>query len=167
MRIDTTPPTRRSVLLTGAAALLLSAPLPRVLRAEAAPSSVMKADAAYDQARAGKITLIDIRRPEEWAETGIPDGAIALDMTQQEIFLKALVALRKADAKKPIALICRTGNRSGRVIQILAKQGFPGLVDVAEGVAGGPRGKGWKPRGLPTDKAHITEIMTRRDKVLP
>ena len=76
-------------------------------------------------------------------------------------------ALRKADATKPIALICRTGNRSGRVIQILAKQGFPGLVDVAEGVAGGPRGKGWKPRGLPTYKADITEIMTRRDKVLP
>ena len=120
-----------------------------------------------DLKTASRDTLIDIRRPEEWADTGIPDGAIALDMTQQETFLKALVALRKADATKPIALICRTGNRSGRVIQILAKQGFPGLVDVAEGVAGGPRGKGWKPRGLPTYKADITEIMTRRDKVLP
>ena len=36
-----------------------------------------------------KILLIDIRRPEEWAETGVAENAHKLDMTD-ELFLSKL-----------------------------------------------------------------------------
>ncbi|MDQ2091500.1 rhodanese-like domain-containing protein [Marimonas arenosa] len=157
---------RRALVLSATAAFGLTT-LPGLARAQAATSAVMAADEAYMKALADEITLIDIRTPEEWAQTGVPDGALALDMTKQESFLEALVALRAADAAKPIALICRTGNRSGFIVKALAKQGFPGLVDVAEGIAGGPRGKGWLPRGLPTYAGTPEEVETRRTKLLP
>lgn len=158
---------RRTLLASLGAAALCAAILPQQSRAQAVPSSVMLANDAYEQAQKDEITLIDIRTPEEWAQTGIPEGAVALDMTKQESFLKALVALRQASPTKPIALICRTGNRSGFVIEALAKQGFPGLVDVTEGIAGGPRGKGWLTRGLPVYEGKPEEIEPRLAKVLP
>ena len=34
---------------------------------------------AHEQAKAGKLLLIDIRRPDEWRDTGVPEGAIPLD----------------------------------------------------------------------------------------
>ena len=109
---------------------------------------IMQADAAYDAAKAGDIILVDIRTPQEWQQTGIGEGAVALDM-RDEGFVKSLVDLRQAYPEKPIALICRTSNRSGYVVSTLASQGFPNLVDVAEGMAGGPNGTGWVNRGLP------------------
>lgn len=116
--------------------------------AQAAPSSKMAADDAHEKALSGEIYLIDIRTPEEWAETGIGQGAIALDMRGED-FVNTLVSLRNDNPEKPIALICRTGNRTGYVVDYLASRGFPGLVDVAEGMAGGPNGTGWLNRGLP------------------
>lgn len=67
----------------------------------------------------------------------------------------------------PTALTCRTGNRSGLGVKTLAKRGFPGLVDVAEGVAGGPNGKGCMPRGLRVYTTTASEITARRDTILP
>ncbi len=164
---------RRGTLLAGAALLLGAGALgvtllrPEDANANAVPSAAMAAGEAFAKARDGEITLVDIRTPPEWAETGVPEGAVALDMTQEESFIKALVALRKADPSKPIALICRTGNRSGQVVRILASQGFTGLVDVAEGVAGGRNGKGWLPGGLPTYAGTPAEIEARRARILP
>ena len=162
---------RRNLVLIGlgfaAAAVALPFALPDRSQADGTPSAVMAADEAYAKAASGEIALVDIRTPQEWAQTGVPDGAIALDMTQEDSFVKALVALREANAARPIALICRTGNRSGHVVKVLAKQGFPGLVDVAEGIAGGRNGTGWLKRGLPTYEGNAHEIKTRRDKLLP
>ncbi|MDU8928990.1 rhodanese-like domain-containing protein [Alisedimentitalea sp. MJ-SS2] len=158
--------TRRGFLLSGAA-LVFATALPQASFAQAAPTSVMDADEAYAKAKAGEIILIDIRTPPEWAQTGIPEGAIALDMTQQEHFINSIVALRKADMAKPMAMICRTGNRTGQLIKILAAQGFPGLVDVTEGIAGGPRGQGWLPRGLPVYPGNADAIAARLVQVMP
>ena len=69
--------------------------------------------------------------------------------------------LRSAYPEKPIALICRTGNRSGYVFDALNKQGFPNLMDVSEGMAGGRNGKGWIPRGLPIYAGTDAEITPR------
>ena len=157
----------RRAFLVSASALVFSAALPAALRAQAALSAVMAADEAYKKAIANDITLIDIRTPEEWAETGVPEGAIALDMTRQDHFVRTLVTLRKADMAKPIAMICRTGNRSGYLIKILAAQGFPGLVDVTEGIVGGPRGTGWLPRGLPVYIGQADEIASRLARIMP
>ena len=134
--------------------------------AQAAPSSVMQADDAHAQALAGDIFLVDIRTPEEWAETGIGEGAIAIDMRAED-FVAKLVALRNSAPDKPLALICRTGNRTGHVIEYLASRGFPGLVDVAEGMAGGPNGTGWLNRSLPTYAGTMDLIQEKLLAIMP
>ncbi len=163
--------TRRRAMTLGAAALLgttLGAPLmaQQASTPDTAPFYQITATEAHEQALAGEIILVDIRTPEEWAETGIGEGAIALDMRSDD-FVPALVALRRANPEKPIAMICRTGNRSQFVVSALAGQGFPGLVDVAEGMAGGPRGKGWIPTGLPTYEGTPENVAARLAEVMP
>jgi len=160
-------PTRRAFLGLGGgavAAALVTWPAPSV--AETAEIDYMKPDAAHRAAVAGDIILIDIRRPEEWLQTNIAQGAIALDM-REENFVPTLTALRRANPDTPIALICRTGNRTGYVTSALAKQGFPGLVDVNEGMMGGSNGPGWLNRGLPTYAGTMVNVTARRKTLLP
>lgn len=163
--------TRRSVLAFGAGAFSLAI-LASPFAAEAASDDIatevsfMKPDEAHKAALAGEIILIDIRRPDEWLETKVAEGAIGLDM-REDNFVPTLVALRRANPDKPIAMICRTGNRSGYVTLALAGQGFPGLIDVNEGMHGGPNGSGWLNRGLPTYDGTLTNVAARRKALLP
>ncbi len=101
--------------------------------------------------RAGEIILIDIRTPSEWRETGVPEGAKRLDMTDPR-FLDRLLELVKGDRSAPIALICRTGNRSGYLTKQLRALGFTQVYDIPEGIAGGRAGPGWLRQGLPVEK---------------
>jgi rhodanese-related sulfurtransferase len=105
---------------------------------------------AHRQAGEGRVTLVDVRTPEEWRETGVPASAHAITMHQDP---KALVAnldrVLGADRTKPLAIICRTGNRTGRLQAELAKLGYVNVIDVAEGVAGSGAGPGWLKTGLP------------------
>lgn len=156
-------PSRRG-FLSGAIAAIVGGSLLAAQRANAA-ETVMTPPEAHKAALAGDIILVDVRTPQEWAETGIGEGAIGLDMTQKP-FVESLVKLRNLYPDKPIALICRTGNRSGYVFDALTKQGFPGLVDVSEGMAGGPNGQGWIPRGLPTYPGTRDEIEKRLKDVM-
>lgn len=174
MRHDTTPTqspmTRRAVLTAGlgtlTAALILPLGAGPAGAQTAAQISYMRPDEAHKAAQAGDIILIDIRRPEEWLETGVAEGAIGLDMTQDS-FVTSLIALRKANPTTPLAVICRTGNRTGHVTRTLAGQGFPGLVDVSEGMVGGRNGKGWLKRELPTYAGTLKNVQTRTRAALP
>lgn len=103
---------------------------------------------AHEAAKAGKLVLVDIRTPEEWADTGVPDGAIRLDMTGSAFEVR-LAALKLDHPGKPIALICRTGNRTSTLQKTLAARGWKELVDVRGGLLGNPRDKGWLAEGLP------------------
>jgi len=162
---------RRSALalglgVLGAAIFSGTAPAAAGNNTTEAKFGTMKPDAAHKAALAGEIILIDIRRLDEWLETRVAEGAIGLDM-REENFVPTLVALRRANPDKPIALICRTGNRSGYVTSALTGQGFPGLVDVSEGMEGGPNGPGWLKRGLPTTDGALSSIAARRNALLP
>lgn len=106
---------------------------------------------AHEQAKSGRAILVDIRTPEEWKDTGAPEGALKLDMTSP-IFEARLAGLRAANPGKPIALICRTGSRSRHVQDALAARGWQGLVDVRGGMLGDGRNKGWLDEGLPLAK---------------
>ena len=154
----------RRVFLTGAIAAVAAGIALNATPVQAGEATMTPPE-AHMAAVAGDIILVDIRTPPEWAETGIGEGAIALDRTQKD-FVDSLVKLRNAFPEKPIALICRTGNRSGYVFDALNKQGFPGLVDVSEGMAGGRNGKGWIPRGLPTYPGTKEEIEKRLNDVM-
>ncbi|MCP4561585.1 MAG: rhodanese-like domain-containing protein [Bosea sp.] len=103
---------------------------------------------AHEAAKAGKLVLVDIRTPEEWADTGVPEGAVKLDMTGSAFEVR-LAALKLDHPGKPIALICRTGSRTSTLQKKLVGRGWKELVDVRGGLLGNPRDKGWLAEGLP------------------
>ena len=41
---------------------------------------LLRADKAFKLAKSGEILLLDIRSPQEWQQTGVPRGAVALTM---------------------------------------------------------------------------------------
>ncbi len=120
---------------------------------------------AYDRAKSGNIILVDIRTPGEWQQTGVPEGAIALNMQSPE-FVQTLAKLRENNPDTPIALSCRTGSRSNYAVTALTQQGFPLLVDAHEGIAGGPAGPGWLAAGLPVYPGTPEEIKKRINAAL-
>jgi rhodanese-related sulfurtransferase len=132
---------RRTLLL--AAAALWAAALPGPASAQ-----TLDADTAFQRAKAGEITLVDIRQPQEWSETGSPEGGNRLDL-QSDDFLDRLSALVDGDRSRPIALICASGGRSARTARALTEAGFTNVLDVSEGMLGSAAGPGWLARGLP------------------
>lgn len=103
---------------------------------------------AHAAAKAGDIILIDIRRPDEWAKTGSPEGGHRVDLRDAD-FADRLAALADGDRGAPIALICARGVRSARTANLLAEAGFTNIIDVPEGMLGSAAGEGWINRGLP------------------
>lgn len=96
----------------------------------------------------GDILLVDIRRPDEWAATGIAKGAVPVDMRRAD-FTEALAAYNAADKSRPVALICARGVRSRNLTNALKAAGFTNIIDVPEGMLGSGAGPGWLARGLP------------------
>lgn len=123
--------------------------IPLVLSTHVATAGeILDAKAADAKARAGEIVLIDIRTPEEWLQTGVPASAHAITMHQPApAFLAQVDKALGGDKSKPLALICRTGNRSGSIAPQLEKLGYK-IIDVSEGMAGSRKGPGWLRQGL-------------------
>lgn len=111
-------------------------------------ASILPATDAHARAQAGSLTLIDIRRPDEWRDTGLPEHAHPLDMRRPD-FVDALRQIVGPDRYSPVALICARGVRSDRLARELANAGFSNVVDVSEGMLGSSAGPGWIARGLP------------------
>jgi rhodanese-related sulfurtransferase len=120
------------------------------LMGAARADSTLTAPEALEKARAGEITLIDIRTPAEWRQTGVASGALTIDMTART-FVNELLDAIEGDQNAPVVLICRTGNRTGYTRDALEKMGFTNVSHVPEGMAGSAAGPGWMRRGLPVD----------------
>lgn len=115
-----------------------------------AAGEVMSAADAHAKASRGEITLVDIRRPDEWKQTGVATTAHTITMHQPgPQLLKQLDAVLGGDRSKPLAIICRTGNRTSSLLPALEKEGFTRVFNVAEGMAGSRYGSGWARSGLP------------------
>ncbi len=117
----------------------------------AVAGEILAADRAYEMLSAGKVTLVDIRRPKEWAQTGVAEGAERLDMRRRD-FVAALDTLVDGDRSAPVALICATGGRSRWLSNALSEAGYTQIYDVSEGMMGSRVGPGWLRRGLPVVK---------------
>jgi len=103
----------------------------------------------------GELVLIDIRQPEEWRETGMPQGAKGVSMAHPEGgqgFLREVLALVDGNKNAAIALICRTGNRTSQVVPALQQWGFTQIYHIPEGMLGSRFGAGWIPSGLPIER---------------
>lgn len=111
-------------------------------------ADALRVEDAHAAAIAGTVTLIDIRRPDEWARTGVGEGAVPIDMRRDD-FTQALLAQTQGRKDTPIALICARGVRSRRLSSRLAEAGFSRIIDVPEGMLGSGAGPGWLKAGLP------------------
>ncbi len=114
-----------------AASLLVAA-----FAAHAGPGAVDVKQGASLQSQGA--LLIDVREPDEYAQGHAP-GSTLIPLGQLEQRLHELSARKD----KPIALICRSGNRSGVAQKILEKAGFIKTVNVAGGM------NAWARAGLP------------------
>lgn len=82
--------------------------------------------------------VIDIRRPEEWRETGVIPGSILLTAIDEKGrlvwgFPRALEAAVGRD--QPVVVICRTGNRSAVIGRMMSETaGFSRVVDAGGGI---------------------------------
>jgi rhodanese-related sulfurtransferase len=103
---------------------------------------------AHKLAAEKKAVLVDIRRPEEWAETGVGEHAIRIDM-EDPMFVAKLNAAMGNDRTRPVALICRTANRTRVVQQALMQNGYTRVINVEGGMVGNSADKGWIAHGLP------------------
>lgn len=125
-----------------------------VVSGDAAAETALRSasvEEAHSKVRDGQMVLIDVRTPQEWAETGSARGAVRMDMADVD-FIKKLNALKVSNPGREIGLICRTGNRSAAVQVALSKVGHGDVVNVRGGMSGTPRDKGWLAASLPLDK---------------
>lgn len=107
--------------------------------------TLLSAKEAHAAATAGRIVLIDVRTPEEWRDTGLPQGAKPLD-AETPGFEVRLAGLRLDHPGKRIALIDRSSALSSSLRAKLAGRGWRDIVAVRGGMLGPG---GWLAEKLP------------------
>lgn len=121
----------------------------------ASASSLIDSTKALAGVRAGEMTLIDVRSPAEWRQTGVPQGARTVtihDPRGMAGFVTAVTRAVNGQKNEPIALICARGGRSSRAERALRAAGFSNIFNVREGMLGNPiDGPGWLRRRLPVE----------------
>ena len=85
------------------------------------------------------LRLVDVREPHEFA-TGRIAGAESVPLAT------VIEAAAGWDRSRPMLLICRSGNRSGRAAAALAGMGFSNLLNLAGGMLA------WEAEGLPVER---------------
>lgn len=120
-----------------------------------AGDDILSAADANRRMEAGGLTLIDVRSPREWHQTGIPRGGAPVtihDPDGVEGFVRHVLAAVGGDRDRPIAVICARGNRSTRAHALLKARGFTSVANVREGMLGRGDKAGWIASGLPLDR---------------
>jgi rhodanese-related sulfurtransferase len=100
----------------------------------------ISADSAKRSIENGKATIIDVRTPEEFKEGHI-SGATNIDYQDKDFESK----ISSLDKDKQYILYCRSGNRSGKALEIMKQKGFN-----ASNLEGGIMK--WEAEGLPLEK---------------
>lgn len=108
-------------------------------------TATLSAREAFEAAQAKRILLVDIRGAQEWADTGLPQGAVPLDV-DAPAFEVRIAGLRLDNPGKRIVLIDRTGAQAVAVAQRLGGRGWRDLAAVRGGVLGPG---GWLAEKLP------------------
>ena len=83
------------------------------------------------------VPLYDVRRAEEWRQTGVVEGSRKLTFVDaggrmNPEFLPRFGA--EVDKNAPVVLICRTGNRTDALARELAKMGYTQIYNVRDGI---------------------------------
>jgi rhodanese-related sulfurtransferase len=97
------------------------------------------------------VPVIDIRRAEEWQQTGVVKGSHLITFFDKKGHYDVPAWLDKlapiAGKDQPFILICRTGNRTGTVSNFLDKKlGYTKVYNVKKGITD------WIAKGRPVVK---------------
>jgi len=85
-----------------------------------------------------EVVLIDVREPEEYAAGHIP-GVTLIPMGEVP------ERLDEIPTDKTVITYCRSGNRSGQVMQFLQQQGYDNVHNMEGGIIA------WEQAGLPVE----------------
>lgn len=86
------------------------------------------------------VPLFDVRRPDEWKQTGVVEGSRLLTWVDgagrvQPGFFERFSA--EAPKDKPVVIICRTGNRTSQLArELMEKHGYTKVYNVQSGITG-------------------------------
>lgn len=84
------------------------------------------------------VPIYDVRRPEEWQQTGVIEGSQLLTFVDvngrmKENFLSRFTA--EVDKNDPVILICRTGSRTRSLAYYLIEElGYTNVYNVEDGI---------------------------------
>jgi len=121
---------QRAFTVVLAAVLILFAAHTNALAAQDQPLTQQMLDS--------KVKLIDIRTQSEWEQSGIVKGSYTLTFFDEKggydakAFLAGLDKIVKKN--ETFGVICRSGNRTGKIIDFLRSSGYVNAFDVKGGI---------------------------------
>ncbi|MCW8854854.1 MAG: rhodanese-like domain-containing protein [Gammaproteobacteria bacterium] len=84
------------------------------------------------------VSVYDVRRADEWRETGVIDGSKLLTFVGSDSRMRPDFMPRFTEAvskNEPVILICRTGNRTSKLAKYLVEQlGYSQVYNVRNGI---------------------------------
>ena len=116
-----------------------AAPTSTAPAAVANPATMSVAELKQKLDAGTTMLLLDVRTPEEYSGDGHVAGSVLIPLQELEGRLGEL------PTDKPIACICRSGNRSAQACALLAQRGFTNLTNVEGGMIA------WKAAGYPAE----------------
>jgi len=112
----------------------------------------------------GKDTvLIDIRTPEEWADTGIIPGSKKIMFFDERGGYDAKKWMEEftkyvKDKEQPFVLVCRTATRTKSVGRFLNQQGYKNVYDLDGGITFGYLDLGYKTEGKTSNRPTFNSL---------
>lgn len=99
------------------------------------------------------VPVYDVRRDDEWKETGVIKGSRLLTIITREArvnpnFISTFT--QAIDKNSPVILICRTGSRTRKLATHLVEQlGYTKIYNVRDGITG------WMSEGNPVTRTRF------------
>lgn len=91
------------------------------------------AQQAYKEISSSNLTLIDVREPNEWADTRCAENASRIAL-QNPNFVEEVLHLVNNDKNASIAVYCKSGMRGGEAVKRLKAAEFTNVVNVEGGI---------------------------------
>ena len=91
----------------------------------------IRADQLHALLNTGRVTILDVREPREYAQGHIP-GAVLLPLGRLQ------GGLAELPRDRPLVAVCLSGRRSATAVGILAAAGFPEVYSLAGGMTAWP-----------------------------
>lgn len=108
----------RLILILLAALFAMPSPAPAADAPRLAPTEAARRVAT------GQAVLVDVREPDEWAQTGVVAGAVPLALSDLRGERRDWKPFLAAHQDRELILYCRSGNRSGQAAALLAAEGY-------------------------------------------